>query len=73
MSHQLVFLSVVSSSKLSNCYLPLSLIACHIQYYFKNKRGRKRKFINPHKEKARRKERRKQIFGFGFLVSFSLI
>ena len=54
------FSSVGSSSKPSHPSLPLSLGARHIQDYIKNKRWRKRKFIKPHKEKARRGERMKQ-------------
>ena len=49
------FSSVDSYSKPSRPYFPLSLVARHIQEYFKSKRGRKRKFINPHQEKARHK------------------
>ena len=44
------FSSVGSSSKPSNPYLPLSHRAHNIQEYFKRKRGRKRKFINPAEE-----------------------
>ena len=47
------FSYVGSSSKPSHPSLPLSLGSRHIQEYFKNKRGRKRKFIKPHQEKAR--------------------
>ena len=38
----------------------LSLGARHIQEYFNNKRGRKRKFINPQKEEARNEKRMKR-------------
>ena len=51
------FSSVSSSSKPSHPSLPLSLGARHIQEYFKKKRGRKRKFVNPQQEKARREDR----------------
>ena len=42
-----------SSYKPSYPSLPLSLRARHIQEYFKKKRGRKLKFIQPQQEKAR--------------------
>ena len=41
------FLSVGSSSKPSYPFLPVSLGARHIQEYFNNKRGGRRKFIKP--------------------------
>ena len=41
------FPSVDSSSKPSHASLPIYLGARNIQEYFKNKRGRKRKSINP--------------------------
>ena len=41
------FSSIVSSSKPSHPYLPVSIGARHIQEYFKNKRGRE-KFIRTH-------------------------
>ena len=47
------FLSVGYFSKPSHPCFPLSIRARHIQEYFKNKRGKKRKFINPQKDKAR--------------------
>ena len=53
------FLSVGSSSKTSHPSLPVSVGARHIHYYFKKKRGRKRKFIKPNKEKARHEDRMK--------------
>ena len=55
------FSSVGSSSKPSHSYLPLSLGAHHIQEYFKKKRGIKREFIKPQKDKARQEERMKQV------------
>ena len=54
------FLSVGSSYKPSHTSLPVSIGARHIQEYFKNKRGRKREFIKPQKEKSRHKERMKR-------------
>ena len=54
------FLSVGTSSKLSHPSLPISLGARQIQEYFKNKRGRKRKFTNSHQEKARPEDQMKQ-------------
>ena len=54
------FSSVGSSSKASHPSLPLSLGACHIQEYFKKKRGRKRKFIQTHQDKAGHEERMQQ-------------
>ena len=71
------FLSVGSSSKPSNPSLHLSIGAHHIQEYLKKKRGRKRKFIKPQKEKARHKElmkrgkvivRAKLVIGYWELV-----
>ena len=53
--------SIGSSSKPSHSSLPLSLKLRHIQEYLKKKRGRKRKFVKPYQEKARREERRKQM------------
>ena len=53
------FSSVGSSSKPSHNSLPLSLGAHQIQEYFKNKRGRRRKFIKPQQEKAVQEERMK--------------
>ena len=53
------FSSVSYSSKPSHTSLPVSIGACHIQEYFKKKRGRKRKFIKPQQEKARHEERMK--------------
>ena len=53
------FSSVGSSSKPFHPSLPLSLIALHIQDYFENKRGRKRKSIKPQKEKTSNEERMK--------------
>ena len=50
-------LSVGSSSKTSHPSLPVSVGARHIHYYFKKKRGRKRKFIKPLLEKSRHEER----------------
>ena len=52
------FSSVGSSSKPSHTSLPLSLGARHIQEYPKKKRGRKRKFIKPQQDKAKRNEQR---------------
>ena len=54
------FSSVVSSSKPSQSSSPLSLGTCHIQDYFKNKRGRKLKLTKPQQEKARHEELMKQ-------------
>ena len=54
------FLSVGYYSKPSHPSLPLSLVARHIQEYFKKKRGRKRKLIDPNQEKARYEERMKR-------------
>ena len=50
-------MSVGSSSKLSHPSLPVSIVARHIQDYFKKKRGSKQKFIKPQQEKARHEER----------------
>ena len=47
------FLPVGSSSKPSHPSLTLSLGVHRIQYYFKKKRGRKKKYIKPQEEKAR--------------------
>ena len=46
------FLSVGYSSKPFNHALPVSIIEIHIQEYFNNNRGRKRKLIKPHQEEA---------------------
>ena len=54
------FSSVGSSSKPSHPSLPISIRSRHIQEYLKKKRGRKRKFIKPHQDKARHEERMKQ-------------
>ena len=54
------FSSVGSSYKPFHPSLPLSLGARHIQEYFKQKGGRKRKFIKPQQEKARHGERMKR-------------
>ena len=53
-------LSVGSSSKNSRLSLPVSLGSGQIQEYLKNKRGRKRKFMNPQQEKARHEEQMKR-------------
>ena len=50
------FSSVGSSSKPSYLSLPLSLGLHCIQDYFNNRRGRKRKYIDPQEDKARRKQ-----------------
>ena len=50
------FSSVGSSSKPFHPSLLLSLGARHIQEYFKNKRGRKLKFIKPQQDMARHEE-----------------
>ena len=50
------FLSVGYSSKPSHSSLSISLEKRHIQDYFKNKRGRKQKYIKPQQEKARYEE-----------------
>ena len=66
-------MSVRSSSKPPHPYFPVSLKACHIQEYLKNKRGRKQEFINPQKEKGRHEERMKQskvIFQAKFFVEY---
>ena len=55
------FLYVGSSSKTSRPYLPVYIVARHIQEYFNNKKGRKQKFINPQQEKSRHEDRRKKI------------
>ena len=71
------FSSIFSSSKYSRPSPPLSLGGCHIQWYFKKKKGRKRKLIKPKQEKARHEERRnkmrvtvreKLVVGFGELI-----
>ena len=54
------FSSIGSSSIPSHTSFSVSLRAHHIQYYSKNKRGRKRKFIKPQQEKARHEERMKR-------------
>ena len=54
------FSSVDSSYQPSHPSLPVSIGARHIQEYFKNKRGKKRKLINPHQEKSRNEEQMKQ-------------
>ena len=54
------FSSVGSSSKPSRPSLHVYLVARHIQEYFKKKRGRKQKFIEPQQEKARHEEQMKQ-------------
>ena len=50
------FSSVGSSSKPYHTSLPVSLEARHNKEYFKNNRGRKRKFIKPQQEKDRHEE-----------------
>ena len=55
------FLPVDSSSKPSHPSLPLSLGENNIQEYLKRKRGRKRRLIKPHQEKARQEERMKRV------------
>ena len=54
------FSSVGSYSKPSHPSLHVSVGACHIQEYFKKKRGRKQKFIKPQQEKAMHEERMKR-------------
>ena len=44
-------------SKPPPSYLPLSILACHIEEYVNKKRGRKRKFIKPQEDSDRREER----------------
>ena len=51
------FSSVGSYSKTSHLSFTLSLVARHIQEYFKNKRGKKLKSIKPHQDKTRHEER----------------
>ena len=51
------FSSIGSSSKTSHSYLTVSLGARHIQYYIKNKRGRKRKFNKPQQDKPMHEKR----------------
>ena len=53
------FSSVGSYYKPSHPSLPVYVGARHIQDYFKNKRGRKKKYIKPQEEKARHEEQRK--------------
>ena len=55
------FSSAGSSSKAPKSPLPISLRARHIEDYFKENSGRKRKFIYTQEEKARREERRKKM------------
>ena len=55
------FSSICFSSKPSNYFLNLSLGARHIQQYSKKKKEMRRKFITPHQDKARCKERRKKM------------
>ena len=56
------FSSVGSSSKTIHSCLPFSLGVHHIQEYFKkNKRGGKQRYINPQYEKARNEEQRTQM------------
>ena len=50
------FSSVGSSSKPSYLSLPLSLGVHCIQDYLNNRRGRKRKYIDPQEDKARREQ-----------------
>ena len=54
--HFVLFLSVGSSSKPSHNSLPVSIVACHIQEYFKNKRGRKLRLIKTENENARHED-----------------
>ena len=54
------FPSVGSSSKPSYPSLPLSFAVHRIQDYLKKKKGRKRKYINPQEEKARREQQMKK-------------
>ena len=54
------FSFVGSPSKPSHPSLTVSFGASQIQEYFKNTRGRKRKFIKPQQEKARHEERMKR-------------
>ena len=60
-SSQGYFLSVGYYSKPPHTSLPLSLGARHMQQYFNNKRGIKRRFIKPEQEKAGNEERMKQF------------
>ena len=55
------FLSVGSSSKPYHPSLHIFIGARHIKKYFKKKRVRNRKFINPQEDKAINEERRKQM------------
>ena len=67
------FSSVSYYSKNSHPSFPLSIGGCHIQEYFKNKIGRKRKFVMPHQEKARNEEkikRSKVIVRENFVVGY---
>ena len=52
-------LSFGSSFKPSNFFLTLYLRVLHIKDYFKNKRGEKKKFINPQRERVSHEEQRK--------------
>ena len=54
------FSPVGSSSKPFHPYLHVSLGSHHIQNYFNNKRGRKRKFIKPQQDKASHEDQMKQ-------------
>ena len=55
------FSSFGSLYKRSRPSLHISLGLNRIQWYFNNKRGRKRKYINPQEEKARHEEQRKKM------------
>ena len=57
MSHHLVIFCLLLLILNLLILICLSLGARHIQEYFKKKRGRKRKFIEPQQEKARHEER----------------
>ena len=54
------FSSIGFSSKPSRPSLPASISELHIQEYFNNKKGRKRKFIKPQQEKARHEDQMKR-------------
>ena len=54
-------MSVGSSSKPSHPSLPLDLGVHRIQEYFNKKRGKKRKYIKPQEEKARREQQTKKM------------
>ena len=54
------FSSIGSYSKPYHPSLPVSDVACQIQEYFKKKRSRKRRFINPQQEKTRHEDHMKQ-------------